>query len=187
MIWSLKAQSLPLFQLRRIQFGRCGDFLPVQDFAKLCLKAEKKMKDSYLLDTSGIFAFTDDEEGADEVNRLLERARQGKGNVFVSTMSIMEAYYITLEERGEADADRIVLLIRSLPITEIALSDDLVLPAGSFKGRYQISVADAWIAATAKFQHLTLVHKDPEFEPLKTELELIELPYKSQRKTRRRK
>jgi predicted nucleic acid-binding protein len=38
--------------------------------------------------------------------------------------------------------------------------------------RYRISVADAWIAATAKVHHLNLVHKDPEFEPLKDELTL---------------
>jgi predicted nucleic acid-binding protein len=144
------------------------------------------MKDSYLLDTSAIFAFTDDGEGADEVQRLLERARQGKANIFVSSMSIMEAYYFTFQERGEADADRIVLLVRSLPITELAVSGDLILLAGSFKGRYQISVADAWIAATAKFHDLILVHKDPEFEPLKAELDLIELPYKSAKKPRRR-
>ncbi|MCI0442835.1 type II toxin-antitoxin system VapC family toxin [bacterium] len=145
------------------------------------------MKDSYLLDTSAIFAFTDNEEGADEIQRLLESARQGKANVFVSSMSIMEIYYGTHQERGESDADRIVLLVRSLPITELALSDDLTLLAGSFKGRYQISVADGWIAATAKFHNLILVHKDPEFEPLKTGLDLIELPYKSAKKPRRRK
>jgi predicted nucleic acid-binding protein len=145
------------------------------------------MKDSYLLDTSAIFAFTDDEEGAEEVHRLLERARQGKANIFVSSMSIMEAYYVTFQERGEADADRIVLLVRSLPITELALSDDLVLPAGSLMGRYQISVADAWIAATAKFHDLILVHKDPEFEPLKAQLDLIELPYKGSKKSARRR
>jgi predicted nucleic acid-binding protein len=145
------------------------------------------MKDSYLLDTSAIFAFTDDEEGADELQKLLDRAQQGKASVFVSSMSIMEVYYVTFQERAEADADRIVLLVRSLPITELALSDDLVLPAGSFKGRYQISVTDAWIAATAKFHNLILIHKDPEIEPLKAELELIELPYKSPKKPRRRK
>jgi predicted nucleic acid-binding protein len=145
------------------------------------------MKDSYLLDTSAIFTFTDDEEGAEEFHRLLERARQGKANLFVSSMSIMEAYYVTFQERGEADADRIVLLVRSLPLTELAVSDDVILLAGSFKGRYQISVADAWIAATAKYHDLTLVHKDPAFEPLKAELDLIELPYKSSKNSARRR
>ncbi|MCI0415784.1 PIN domain-containing protein [bacterium] len=142
---------------------------------------------SFLLDTSALFAFTDDEEGADEVQHRLENALQGKSAVFVSSMSIMEAYYVTLQEQGEADADRIVLLIRSLPIQELPLTDDLTLPAGSFKGRYQISVADAWIAATAKLNRLILMHKDPEFEPLKEELDLIELPYELKRRPHRRR
>jgi hypothetical protein len=32
-----------------------------------------------------------------------------------------------------------------------------------------------------------LVHKDPEFEPLKAELDLIELPYKSSKNSARRR
>jgi hypothetical protein len=52
-----------------------------------------------------------------------------------------------------------------------------VIQAGA-RWSYRISVADAWIAATAKIHHLHLIHKDPQFEPLKEELPLTELPYK---------
>lgn len=41
---------------------------------------------------------------------------------------------------------------------------------------------DAWIAASAKLNALTLLHKDPEFEPLKEELDTQELPYKAARR-----
>lgn len=140
------------------------------------------MKDSFLLDTSALFAFTDDEEGANEIQKLLTEARSDKTNIFISAMSLMEAYYIALQETGETEADRLILLIQSLPIKVLNLSDDLIFIAGSFKGQYQISVADAWIAATAKFHKLVIVHKDPEFEPLKQELYLIELPYKVRKK-----
>ena len=140
------------------------------------------MKSSFLLDTSAVFAFTDDEEGASEVQKLLTEASHDKANIFISAMSVMEAYYIGFQETGETEADRLVLLIRSLPLKVLPLSDDLILIAGSFKGHYQISVADAWIAATAKFHNLVIVHKDPEFEPLKDELDLIELPYKATKK-----
>ncbi|MCI0443058.1 PIN domain-containing protein [bacterium] len=140
------------------------------------------MKNSFLLDTSAVFAFTDDEEGANEVQKLLTQAGHDKANVFISAMSMMEAYYIAFQETGETDADRLILLLRSLPLKVLNLSEDLILIAGSLKGRYQISVADAWIAATAKFHNLVVVHKDPEFEPLKHELDLIELPYKATKK-----
>ena len=50
--------------------------------------------------------------------------------------------------------------------------------AAEFKAAHKISFADAWIAATAKFQQAVLVHKDPEFEQVKDEVTLLPLPYK---------
>ena len=133
---------------------------------------------NYLLDTSALFAFTDNEEGANAVQKVLEDAKKGKLAAYISAMSIMELYYVTCQEIGEEAARQIVVLTRSLPAKELPLTDDLILSAGDLKARYHISVADAWIGATAKFHGLTLLHKDPEFEPLKEELDVLELPYK---------
>ena len=135
-----------------------------------------------LLDTSALFAFTENEEGAAAVQNVLEDAKKGKLAAYISAMSVMELYYITFQEIGEDAARQIVALTRSLPARELPLIDDLILPAADLKARYHISVADAWIAATAKLNGLTLLHKDPEFEPLKEELDVLELPYKSHRK-----
>ena len=44
---------------------------------------------------------------------------------------------------------------------------------------YRISVADAWIAALAKDRNATLVHKDPEFEQVEAEVQVLKLPYKT--------
>ncbi|HSP07402.1 MAG TPA: type II toxin-antitoxin system VapC family toxin [Acidobacteriota bacterium] len=140
-----------------------------------------KGKDRYLLDTSALLAFTDNEEGASAVQKILEDAKNKKLAVYISAMSLMELYYVTCREMGEDAAMQMILLTRSLPVTELPLSDDLIVPAGDLKARYQISVADAWIAATAGREGLTLLHKDPEFEPLKEELDVQELPYKSRR------
>jgi len=133
----------------------------------------------YLLDTSALFAFSDNEEGAETVQKVLEDAKKGKVTAYVSAMSIMELHYVTCQEIGEEAATQIIVLTRSLPVNELPLTDDLILPAGDLKVRYQISVADAWIAATAKFHGLILLHKDPEFEPLKDELDVMALPYKT--------
>jgi predicted nucleic acid-binding protein len=141
-----------------------------------------KVKDrNYLLDTSALFAFTDNEEGADAVQKVLEDAKKGKLIAYVSAMSIMELYCVTCKKIGQDAAIQIVALTRSLPARELPLKDDLILPAGDLKARYHISAADAWIAATAKLHELTLLHKDPEFEPLKEEMDVLELPYKRSR------
>jgi predicted nucleic acid-binding protein len=42
----------------------------------------------------------------------------------------------------------------------------------------RLSVADAWIAATALSLGAILVHKDPEYEPLKNKIRQQILPYK---------
>ena len=97
-------------------------------------------------------------------------------------MSIMELYYVTCQEMGEEAARQLVIMTRFLPLRELPLTEDLILPAGYFKARFRISVSDAWIAATAKVHDLNLVHKDPEYEPLKEELRVTELPFKRSRK-----
>ena len=135
------------------------------------------MSKAYLLDTSAIFAFTDNEAGADLVQELLEKAGREQIALHISAMTAMEVYYVSSTERGEQDAHQLLLLVRALAVTELPLNDALIVPAARFKARYKISVADAWIAATAVVHNLTLVHKDPEFEPLDG-VSLLPLPYK---------
>jgi ribonuclease VapC len=137
---------------------------------------------AYLLDTSAIFAFTDNEEGADLVEDLLARAKKEEISLHISKMTAMEIYYVSLQEGDEREAHDRLLLVRSLPVVELPLDDDLVLPAARFKGRWKVSVADAWIAATAAVRDLTLIHKDPEFERLKEGVALLALPYKSKKR-----
>ena len=137
---------------------------------------------AYLLDTSAIFALTDNEDGADVVEEFLDRAKKGQTSLHISAMTAMEVYYVSSEESGEKEANRLLLLVRALPVTELPLEDALVLPAARFKARYKISVADAWIAATALVHNLTLVHKDPEFDRLKEGLSLLSLPYKPKKR-----
>jgi len=137
---------------------------------------------AHLLDTSAIFALTDNEDGADVVEEFLDRAKKGQTSLHISAMTAMEVYYVSSEESGEEEANRLLLLVRALPVTELPLEDALVLPAARFKARYKISVADAWIAATALVHNLTLVHKDPEFDRLKEGLSLLSLPYKPKKR-----
>jgi len=137
---------------------------------------------AYLLDTSAIFAFTGNEEGADLVEEILGRAKKRELLLYVSKMTLMEVYYVSLQKGDEKEARDRLLLVRSLPLTELPLEDDLIFPAGQFKARCEMSVADAWIAATAAVRNLTLIHKDPEFDQLNDTLSLLALPFKPKKK-----
>ena len=140
------------------------------------------MSKGYLLDTSAIFALTDNEEGADLVEDYLDKARKGQLSIHMSSMTIMEVYYVASSEGGEDEANRLLFLTRALPVKELPLENALVLPAARVKARHKVSVADAWIAATAMIHDLAVIHKDPEFDRLKDTLSLLPLPFKPKKK-----
>jgi uncharacterized protein with PIN domain len=82
-----------------------------------CSKKDRKinlLNKEYLLDISAIFAFTDNEPGAEEMESLLKQAKLKKTRFSISLMSIMELYYITCQEKGESDATKLILLLRGV-------------------------------------------------------------------------
>lgn len=134
---------------------------------------------SYLLDTSAIFCLKDDEEGAPRVEKILEEARNGDCQAYLSFMSLMEYLYITLIRYGEDLARKAYLELTLLPLKTIESNEELRLAAAELKANHNLSVADAWIAATAKVEKAILVHKDPEFEAISRSVKCLALPYKS--------
>ncbi len=132
----------------------------------------------YVLDTSAWLTLIEDEVGAATVQSLLERAGSGDTRVFVSFMSFMEVFYITVQEQDNEEAETRLRLMESLPIIRFESSRSLCMVAAELKAKYRLSVADAWIAALAKENNAILVHKDPEFEQIENEVQLLNLPYK---------
>jgi predicted nucleic acid-binding protein len=143
------------------------------------LRKRNGEKNRYILDSSALFALFEDEEGAETVQNLLERAYKQDILVFISFVSYMEVFYITYQEAGEKQAQFQARLIDKLSITRVDSSQELGLIAGKLKAIHRISFADAWIAATAVMLGAILVHKDPEFEELENKLEMLKLPYKN--------
>ena len=136
------------------------------------------MNDRYLLDTSAILTLWNDEEGADDVELILRQAESGKAIVYASFMTYMEAYYRVYRMEGIESARGIYAEIRSLPIYEIGADEIILLRAGAIKANYRLSIADAWIVASAIEREATLVHKDPEYGQLKDAVSMLILPYK---------
>jgi len=135
--------------------------------------------ETYVLDTSAWFALIENEDGADTVQGILEKVVSGGAVAYTSFMSLMEVYYITLQERDAQEARERLRLIAALPVVCVESSADLAILAGQLKAQYELSVADAWIAALAQSQGATLVHKDPEFEQVEAEIHVLKLPYKA--------
>lgn len=127
----------------------------------------------YLLDTSAVLTFLEDEAGAERVEALLRHEQ-----VLLPYLALLETYYITLQEKSEDVADKRYALLKQLPVTILwDVDEPTLLTAGRFKAYYRLSLADAIIAAFAARQEALLVHKDPELEALKELVQQEILPY----------
>jgi predicted nucleic acid-binding protein len=129
----------------------------------------------YLLDTSALLYLIEDEEGSDQVERALRQE-----TTLLPWPVLLEAYYVSIQEEGQAEADRRLALIKQLSVTILwDMDESTLLTAAKLKADFQISFADSIIAAFAVQRDAILMHKDPEFEALAGILPMEPLPYKS--------
>jgi len=132
----------------------------------------------YVLDTSALLALQNDEPGGERVEEIFEAAMTGNAVVFGSFMSLMEVFYRVWKDDGEAMGRTAYLQCQALPLTWVHESAPLLEAAAGLKALHPMSLADAWIAATALQCDAILVHKDPEFDSVPG-LSAERLPYKN--------
>ena len=108
----------------------------------------------------------------------MDKVEDNTTMVYIAFTSYTEIYYITWQRVGEAEAQKRDALLSpygwSNELNQLQRSHD----SQGRLGTYQMSFADAWIAAVAKEIDAVLVHKDPEFESIETEILFFKLPYK---------
>jgi len=133
--------------------------------------------ESYVLDTSAIFALWNDEEGADTVEHILHSGAP----VLVSFMTIMEGRYRLWRNAGKETSDEFSKYISLLPVRRIDMTNAIFENAIEIRATNSLSVCDSWIIATAIATKSILLHKNPEFEQVKKMVLLKALPYKGRR------
>jgi predicted nucleic acid-binding protein len=130
--------------------------------------------DGFVVDTSALLTLIEDEIGAERVDQVLRTER-----VWIPWLVLLEVNYITRQERGEAEADRRYALMKQLPVTILwSMDEPTLLTAARIKASYHLSLADAVIAAFTMQLNANLLHKDPEFEVLASQLVMEALTYK---------
>ena len=129
--------------------------------------------DLFVLDTSAVLALIEDEAGADRVEQLLRSAE-----TVLPWPVLMETYYITQRERGQAEADRRYAMLKRAADVIWETDEPVLLTAARLRGEHPISFADALIAAYALRHDATLVHRDPEYAALEGTVKLEPLPSK---------
>ena len=136
------------------------------------------MNELLVLDTSGLIAFLEGEAGCSTVRAYLDAAARGEARILLCFVSLTELRYVIMQEQSADADDHVVALLKSWPVEWVHSSERLCLAAAWLKARHRISLADAFIAATAQLHGAALVHKGPEFEALSEHLQLLPLAYR---------
>ncbi|MGI9952153.1 type II toxin-antitoxin system VapC family toxin [Moorellaceae bacterium AZ2] len=133
----------------------------------------------YVLDTSALLAYYQDEPGADMVEQLLNKAEAGEVEIYLSFMSIFEVAYVATAREGIEEAVKLVIQVRELPLKEVWPDEELMWEAAKIKAMGGLSVADSFITAVASLKKAILVHRDPELDKSELKIERIKLPEKT--------
>ncbi len=136
----------------------------------------------YVFDTSALLAYIENEEGAADIEALLQKALDDEVVLYISIVSCIEVFYITSQEQGAEVASERLQLIDDLTVIQEPVDSQLTKTIGDLKATRTMSFADCCIAGLAKFKEATLVHKDPEYEQIENEIKQLKLPYKQKKK-----
>lgn len=134
--------------------------------------------DRYVFDTSAVLSYIEKEPGFENVENLFRQAFKKEIVIYISIVTCIEIYYVTLKNQGYDQAAEQLELIKTLPLTQKPLEFKDIKLIGSIKAGNKLSFADSCIAGLAKTVKGILVHKDPEYEQLENEIRQLKLPYK---------
>lgn len=141
------------------------------------IKGDPDREQLYILDTTALMAFIEDEEGADQVEKVLREAYLNRVKVLASVMSIMEGYHCLLKGGNEEVARDFYLYLKVLPVEIAGINERIIIKAGEIKANFSLTTAEAWIAASAMEYKATLIHKEPSYEVFGSLLPMIILPH----------
>jgi len=123
---------------------------------------------TYILDACAMLALLNEEfsKGYETVRGLLERGAKGEVALCMSIINLVEVYYRVIQLNGIEAADAAMEPVKSLPVRFIRnISDEVYLKAAHCKACYSMSLADAFLCATAKSLDAVIVTRDKEIKP----------------------
>lgn len=134
---------------------------------------KKKRNAGYVLDSFALLAYYNDEIGSDTVEKLLKKAQEKNILLYISEITIGEAYYIILRTRGTEIGEKYLANLLKLPASFIPANLEQILAAARYKAKGGISYADCFVLAITKEKECTIVTGDPEFAPLEEEFPIL--------------
>ena len=123
------------------------------------------IKPRVILDTKPLIRLFAKEEGWENVQEISSKIEAEEIEGAISVVTLMEIYYKYLQEkRPDLAKARTEGLRYATYLKKLEIDEEVAVKAGEFKGKYNVSIADAFIAATAYFEGSTIISDDPDFK-----------------------
>ena len=127
----------------------------------------ESIKPKIVLDTKPLIKLFAQEEGWDAVQKILSRVEAGDLEAAISVVTLTEIYCRYMrEKRADLAEARTNQFRYALYLKKLLIDEEVAVKAGDFKGKYNISIADAFIAANAYFEEAVIISDDPDFEKI---------------------
>ena len=102
------------------------------------------MNKIYVFDACSLIALLTNEDGADVVKNLLQKAIDAEIKIVMHKINFLEVYYDTYKTYGEEKALKLLDDIKITPIKiNMEITDELLIKAGRLKSLYKMSLADS--------------------------------------------
>jgi len=132
--------------------------------------------DAYVFDAYAWLAHLCNEAGAQVVEGLLFRARDGEVGLATSAINVGEVYYRLARISSAARAAQAVAEITASPAVLVLPTMAHVLQAAQMKSVHRVSYADCFCAALAMDLGATIVTGDSEFKVFEADVPILWLP-----------
>jgi predicted nucleic acid-binding protein len=122
-------------------------------------------KPKVVLDTKPLIKLFAKEEGWETVQKILSKVEAEEIEATMSVVTLTEVYYKYLQEkRADLAKTRTEQLRYAVYIRKLEINEEVAVKAGEFKGKYNVSIADAFIAAAAYFEGSIVISDDADFK-----------------------
>ena len=122
-------------------------------------------KPKVVFDTKLFIKLFAKEEGWETVQKILSKIEDNEIEATISVVTLTEIYLKYLhEKRPDLAKTRTEELRYAIYLKKLEIDEETAVKAGEFKGKYNIPIADAFIAAAAYFEESTIISDDPDFK-----------------------
>ena len=122
-------------------------------------------KPRVVLDTKPLIKLFAREEGWETVQKILAKVEDGEIEATISVVTLTEIYYKYLQEkRPDLARIRTEELRYAIYLKKLEIDEEVAVKAGEFKGKYNVSIADAFIAAAAYLEGSTVISDEADFK-----------------------